>query len=344
MAKKNKNWEDVRKLVLFKEPTTQEIKKFESVSLEYIDQEDKINLVCKSEPFGGNYLYSLVISNKSVDPITEIKIRSNKSVDPITEIKIRVRFPRFLKLCRSTPPTITIETINFEEDEEEIQVKIEFEILKGKAQKQINLYFCPLSLEENGEIRSSVTFLNNVDFVRAIDTDAITIQFDPFSIERKILPSAEVRKFLQKTEIKKAIKSIGIGIEKFFDENYFFKQITKIIQDQNFQLIIKDDDNKIVWFFGAELVSGNDVLVIGQIVSGKIEWLAASQNHPLLISILTKFVNTFKEEMIILKQINSEDQIYHLECKYCGNILSSFPGKGKSIECDKCNYEQVIWN
>ena len=330
MAKKNKNREDVRELVLFKEPTAQEIKKFESVSLEYIDQEDKINLVCKSEPFGGNYLYSLVISNKSVDPITEIKIR--------------VRMPRFLKLCRSTPPTITIEEIDFEEDEEETQVKIEFEVLKGKAQKQINLYFSPLSLDKKGEIRSSVTFLNNVDFVRAIDTDAITIQFDPFSIERKILPSAEVKKFLQKPEIKKAIKSIGIGIEKFFDENYFFKQIIKIIQDQNFQLIIKDDENKIVWFFGTELVSGNDVLVIGQIVSGKIEWLAASQNHPLLISILTNFVNTFKEKMMILNQINSEDQIYHLECKYCGNILPSFPGKGKSIECKKCNYEQIIWN
>jgi hypothetical protein len=332
MAKKKReqDQEDMHELILFREPTAQEIKKFESVSLEYIDQEDKINLVCKSEPLGGNYLYSLVISNKSVDPITEIKIR--------------VRMPRFLKLCRSTPPTITIETINFEEDEEETQIKIQFEVLKGKAQKQINLYFCPLSLEETGEIRSSVTFLNNVDFVRAIDTDAITIQFDPFSIERKILPSAEVKKFLQKPEIKKAIKSIGIGIEKFFDENYFFKQITKIIQDQNFQLIIKDNENKIVWFFGTELVSGNDVLVIGQIVTGKIEWLAASQNHPLLISILTKFVNTFKEEMIILNQINSEDQIYHLECKYCGNILSSFPGKGKSIECNKCNYEQVIWN
>ncbi len=333
MAKKNRDHqdqEDMHELILFREPTAQEIKKFESVSLEYINQEDKINLVCKSEPFGGNYLYSLVISNKSVDPITEIKIR--------------VRIPRFLKLCRSTPPTITIETINFEEDEEETQIKIEFEVLKGKAQKQINLYFCPLSLEEKGEIRSSVTFVNNVDFVRAIDTDAITIQFDPFSIERKILPSAEVKKFLQKPEIKKAIKSIGIGIEKFFDENYFFKQITKIIQDQNFQLIIKDNENKIVWFFGTELVSGNDVLVIGQIISGKIEWLAASQNHPLLISILTKFVNAFKEEMMILNQLNSEDQIYHLECKYCGNILPNFPGKGKSIECKKCNYEQVIWN
>lgn len=332
MAKKNKDRdrEDVRELILFHEPTAQEIKKFESVSLEYIDQEDKINLVCKSEPFGGNYLYSLVISNNSVDPITEIKIR--------------VRFPRFLKLCRNTPPTITIETINFEEDEEETQVKIEFEVLKGKGQKQINLYFCPLSLEEKGEIRASVTFLNNVDFVRAIDTDAIIIQFDPFSVERKILPSAEVKKFLQKPEIKKAIKSIGVGIEKFFDENYYFNQITKIIQDENFQLIIKDNDNKIVWFYGTELVSGNDVLVIGQIVSGKIEWLAASQNHSLLISILTNFVNKFKEEMMILNQINSEDQIYHLECKYCGNILSSFPGKGKSIECNKCNYEQVIWN
>ena len=332
MAKKNRDQdqEDMHELILFREPTAQEIKKFESVSLEYIDQEDKINLVYKSEPFGGNFLYSLVISNNSVDPITEIKIR--------------VRIPRFLKLCRSTPPTITIETINFEEDEEETQVKIEFEVIKGKAQKQINLYFCPLSLEEKGEIRSSVTFVNNVDFVRAIDTDAITIQFDPFSIERKILPSAEVKKFLQKTGIKKAIKSIGIGIEKFFDENYYFNQITKIIQDQNFQLIIKDKDNKIAWFFGTELVSGIDVLVIGQIISGKIEWLAASQNHPLLISILTNFINSFKEEMMILNQINSEDQIFHLECKYCGNILSSFPGKGKSIECNKCNYEQVIWN
>jgi len=332
MAKKNRDQEqeDMHELILFRESTARDVKRSEPVSLVNIIQEDKINLLCKSEPFGGDYLYSLLLSNGSVEPITEIKIK--------------VRMPRFLKLCRSTPPTITIETINFEEDEEETQVKIEFEVLKGKAQKQINLFLCPLSLEEKGEIKSSVTFVNNADFVRAIDTDAITIQFDPFSVERKILPSAEVKKFLQKPEIKKAIKSIGIGIEKYFDENYYFNQITKIIQDQNFQLIIKDNDNKIVWFYGAELVSGYDVLVIGQIISGKIEWLAASQNHSLLISILTTFVNAFKEKMMILNQINSEDQIYHLECKYCGNILSSFPGKGKSIECNKCNYEQVIWN
>ena len=328
--KRDQDQEDTHDLILFRGQNNLEIKKSESISLEKSIQEDKINLLCKSEPIGGNYLYSLLLSNNSVDSITEIKIK--------------VRMPRFLKLSRSTPPTITVETINFEENEEETQVKIEFEVLKGEDQKQINLFLCPLFLEEKGEIRSSVTFVNNVDFVRAIDTDAITIQFDPFSVERKILPSAEVKEFLQKPGIKKAIKSIGIGIEKFFDDNYYFNQITKIIQDQNFQLIIKDNDNKIVWFFGTDLVSGYDVLVIGQIISGKIEWLAASQNHSLLISILTNFVNIFKEEMMVLNYINSEDQIYHLECKYCGNILSSFSEKGKSIECNKCHYEQVIWN
>jgi len=91
-------------------------------------------------------------------------------------------------------------------------------------------------------------------------------------------------------------------------------------------------------------VSGNDILVIGQIVAGKIEWLAASSNPHLLISILTNFVNVFKREMILLGHISSVDQVYSLECKYCGNTLPYFPGKGKSIECNKCNYEQIIWN
>ncbi|GAG58337.1 unnamed protein product, partial [marine sediment metagenome] len=52
----------------------------------------------------------------------------------------------------------------------------------------------------------------------------------------------------------------------------------------------------------------------------------------------------FKREMILLGHISSEDQVYQLECKYCGNILPYFPGKGKTIECNRCNYEQIIWN
>ena len=90
--------------------------------------------------------------------------------------------------------------------------------------------------------------------------------------------------------------------------------------------------------------AGNDILVIGQITSGKMEWLAASSNPHLLISVLTNFVNNFTREMILLGHITSLDQIYSLECKYCGNTLPNFPRRGKTIECNKCNYEQIIWS
>ena len=91
-------------------------------------------------------------------------------------------------------------------------------------------------------------------------------------------------------------------------------------------------------------VSGKDVLIICQVLDRKIEWLAASSNPHLLISLLTKFITVFEKDMIILGQIESDEQIYTLECKYCGNILAYFPLKGESIECNKCNYEQIVWN
>lgn len=337
MAKKNidQNPEDAHELLLFDSLSVQKSKKIEPEPLEYIDQENKIKMVYKLVPFGGNYLYSLLIMNQSVDPITEVKIR--------------IIIPAFFRLCRSTPPTVTIETLKSDDEDnnegyEEKQVKMEFELLNRNSQKQINLYLCPLKLERKGKIRSFITFVNNADFIRAIDTDSINIEMDPFSIERKIIPQSEIKRFLEKPWKRKAKKSIGIGLDGIFDEDFFFEQIIKTIQDSNFQLILKNHSNKISWFYGTDLVSGNDILVIGQIVAGKIEWLAASINPHLIISILTNFVNEFKREMILLGHISSEDQVYQLECKYCGNILPYFPGKSKTIECNKCNYEQTIWN
>ncbi len=337
MAKKkiDQNPEDVHELILFREQSSKDSNEFESEPLQYIDQEDKINMVYKLIPFGGNYLYSLLIKNQSSDPITEVKIR--------------IIIPEFFRLCRSTPPTLTIESLKSGDESknegiEEKQVKMEFELLNGNSQKQINLYLCPLLLERKGKIKSFITFVNNADFIRAIDTDSINIELNPFSIERKIIPQSDIKRFLEKPWIKKANKSIGIDFDGIFDENYFFEQIIKTIHDTNFQLILKNQNNKISWFYGTDIVSGNDILVIGQILAGKIEWLAASSNPHLLISVLTNFVNIFKREMIQLGQISSEDQIYPLECKYCGNTLPYFPGRGKSIECNKCNYEQIIWN
>jgi len=336
---KDEHQKETHELIIFNKVTGTESKPLEPEPLEYVDQEDKIHMVYKLVPFGGNYLYSLLIKNQSADPITQVKIRIN--------------FPGFFKLCRSTPPTLILEALESGEDEsngdqkefeQQQQVVMEFESLDRESNKQINLYFYPLFLEEKGTIRSFITYINNVDFVRAIDTESIPIQFDPFSIERKIIPSSEIKLFLEKPWIKKANKSIGIGLDKQLDENYYFEYINNIVETLNFQLISKDQNNKISWFFGTDLVSGNDVLIICQVSGYKIEWLAASSNPHLLISLLTKFITVFEGEMITLGHIGSIEQVYSLECKYCGNTLAYFPLKGETIECNKCNYEQVVWN
>ncbi|MGB5910216.1 MAG: hypothetical protein WBH31_03370 [Promethearchaeia archaeon] len=321
------NPKGIQGLVVFRDVKSQQTQKQEVVSLEYIDQENKIKLVCKLEPLGGNYLYSLLIINQSMAPITEIKIR--------------IRYPDFLQLSRSNPPTVIIDSDLIKENEK--QIRIEFEKLGENSQKQINTFFTPLSLEEKGEIRSYVTFINNADFVRALDSDPVTVKFDPISVERKILPSSEVRNFLQLSNIKRGIKSFGIGIENIHDFDYF-DQLNKTIEDHNFQLITKDNEKKIAWYFGMELVSGADLLVIGQLNSNKIEVLVASQNPHTIISILTNFVNEFSNRLVIEKIIETLDQIYDLECKYCGTVLPFFPKKGESVECTKCKYEKIIWS
>ncbi|MFW9952404.1 MAG: hypothetical protein ACFFKA_19980, partial [Candidatus Thorarchaeota archaeon] len=184
---KSSKSESIQKLVLFGEPSPQEVKKKESISLEYIDQENMIKLAYALEPFGANYLYSLLIINQSDAPITEIKTR--------------IRFPNFLTLIKSSPPTLTLDNLNIEESEK--QIKIEFEKLEGQAQKQINLFLCPQLLEEKGEIKSFVTFVNNADFVRALDSEPVQINFNPYTIERKILPTSDVKNFIEIKNTKK---------------------------------------------------------------------------------------------------------------------------------------------
>ncbi|MFX0141804.1 MAG: hypothetical protein ACFFDN_49665 [Candidatus Hodarchaeota archaeon] len=323
-----KNPKDIQGLVVFRNVKSQQTQEQDVVSLEYIDQENKIKLVCKLEPFGSNYLYSLLIINQSMAPITEIKIR--------------IRYPDFLVLCRSNPPKVIIDSDLIEENEK--QIRIEFEKLEENSQRQINTYFTPLSLEEKGEIRSYVTFINNADFVRALDSDPVTVKFDPISIERKILPSSEVRNFLQLAEIKRGIKSFGIGIEKVHDFDYLFYQLNQTIEDHNLQLITKDDEKKIAWYFGTELVSGSDLLVIGQLNSNKIELLVASQNPQIIISILTNFATEYSNRLLINGIIETLNQVHDLECKYCGAVLPYFPTKGESVECTKCKYEKIIWS
>lgn len=314
-------------LVIFKSKDAAKIKKPDKFTFETIDQEDKIKLLNDFRPYGGHYVLSIQLINESLAPISEVKVK--------------ISFPLFFTITRSYPPTIYIPEC-FEE-EGCSKVNIEFDELNERSSKQINLHFTPVSLGNEGEIRTIVTYVNNKDYVRVIDSNPVSIILDKITINPKIIPSSYIREFSQIPGMKRAIKSLGVGIIGKGEPELYFNILEQVFLRNNLQLLAKDTDKRIIWFFGADLESRDDVLVVGQIVSDKVEIIATSKNHHILISFLTLFSNEFKELILRRKLVASLDKIFDLECKSCGAILPFFPKKGKEIVCSKCDYEQLVW-
>ena len=329
MAKKenNKGSYQPHDLVYFKNEEDTKTKAIENYTFEKIDQEDKIKLVNDFKPFGGHFQYSILIDNQSLAPITELKIK--------------VKIPQFLALARCYPPTINISS--FTTNENSNQFTLEFDELNEKTNKQIHLHFIPNTLDNRGEIRTIVTYVNNKDTVRVLDSRPAEIVVDNISIEPKVVPSSYIREFSQMAGIKKAIKSMGIAFAQQLDFEVFFDLLEQIFVFNNFQMVAKDPEKKIIWFFGTEVLTKDDILAVGQVVSNKIEIIASSLNHYLLVSFLTLFSNDFKEAVLLNGIIQSKDQVYDLNCKYCGAILQYFPYQGDSIECNNCNKGQIVW-
>ncbi len=329
MAKKenDKSSYQPHDLVYFKTEEDNESKVIESYTFEKVDQEDKIKLANNFQPFGGNFQYSILIDNQSLAPITELKIK--------------VKIPQFLTLSRCYPPTISIPPLIPNEDSN--QLTLEFDELNEKSNKQIHIHFMPNALDRRGEIRTIVTYVNNKDTIRVLDSRPSEIIIDNITIEPKVVPSSYIRQFSQTPGIKKAIKSIGIAFNQQNDVDVYFDLLEQIFLFNNFQLVAKDIEKKILWYFGTEAITKDDILAIGQIVSNKIEIIASSLNHHFLVSFLTLFSNDFKEALLLNGIVQSKEQVYDLNCKYCGAILPYFPNQGDSIKCIMCNGEQIVW-
>lgn len=314
-------------LVIFKEKEEAPKKEADQYSFEKVDQENKILIRCTYSPFGGHFRYSILIDNQSFAPITEMKIK--------------IKLPEFLTLIRAFPPTISIPRMTTDEDVNHIN--LEFDELNEKSHKQIHLHLAPNALEKSGEIRTIVTYVNNKDTVRVLDSRPAEISIDKISIEPKVVPSSYIREFSQQPRIKKVIKSMGIGIEHQVHSEIIYDILEQLFSIHNFQLVAKDVEKRILWYFGTESVIKEDILAIGQIVSNKIEIIASSPNQYLLISFLTQVTIDFKQFLVLNGIVNSKDKIHDLECKNCGAILPYFPQKNEFIECQNCNYEQTVW-
>ncbi len=314
-------------LVVFKSKAEKKSKEFPKYSFETFDQENKILLLHEFKPYGGHYVLSIQLVNESMAPITEVKIKTYYS--------------NFLTLTRSYPPTIYIpEPI---EEGEETKITLEFDELNERGKKQINLHFTPLFLGREGEIRSIVTFVNNKDFIRVLNSEPINVKLDNITINPKIIPSSYIGEFSQIPEMKRAIKSLGIGALGNYNSDLYFNILEQVFLRKSLQLITKDPERRIFWYFGSDLESTDDVLIIGQIASYKVEIIGTSKNHHVLISFLTSLSNEFKKQLLTREIINNLDDIHDLECKYCGANLPYFPKKGEEIQCTKCKYEQLVW-
>ncbi|MFX0003271.1 MAG: hypothetical protein ACFE9C_12670 [Candidatus Hodarchaeota archaeon] len=329
MAKKKINESSLKPhdIVFFKIKEDEQAKKIEIFSFEKVDQEDKIKLATDYRPFGNHFQYTIFIDNQSLAPITEVKIK--------------IKFPEFFVFSRFYPPTINIHTIKTQQNIS--QINVELNELNEKSNKQIHFHFTPDSLDKTGELRTIVTYVNNKDTVRVLDSRPTEITLDNIIIEPKVVPSSYLRQFSEIPEIKKVKKSMGIGFKYKKDPEILFEILELIFFTRNFQMVSKDLDKKILWYFGTEAIIKEDVLVIGQILSNKIEIIAISPNHYLLISLLTLINNDLKKQLVSKGIIDTKDEIYNLECKNCGAILPYFPQKREPVQCKNCNYEQIIW-
>ncbi|UCD01440.1 MAG: hypothetical protein JSV23_11285 [Promethearchaeota archaeon] len=329
MSKKENdgNLGKIQNLVIFKTKEDSRSEVIDKYTFEKVDQEDKIKLHNELEPYSGHFRYSILIDNQSLASITEMKIK--------------IKYPEFLTLIRCFPPTINIPQAITEKDTK--QIKLEFDELNEKSKIQIHLHFTPNILDKVGEIRTIVTYVNNKDTVRVLDSRPAEIIIDSITIEPKVVPSSFIRKFSQQPGIKNVIKSMGIGIEHQIPSEIYYHILEQSFLFHKFQLVAKDVEKRILWYFGTESKIKQDLLAIGQIVSNKIEIIASSLNPYLLVSFLTLFSNDFKERLLMNGIVNSKNLIYDLECKHCGAVLPYFPNKGEAVECTNCKYEQKIW-
>ncbi|TFF89822.1 MAG: hypothetical protein EU548_06130 [Promethearchaeota archaeon] len=323
----------VHDLIIFDNyETKKDFSKSLSEKTEHIDQEYEIKLINDLEPFGDKFRYSVFIRNESLSPINEVKIM--------------VKYPRFLNLSRSSPPTVIINTHEEEEakgKKEPKELTLQFDQISATNTRQVNFYFNPLKSKEKGTIKTFTRFLNADDYVRVLNSDPIEVKTIPVSVEPKIVPSSYIPEFLKLAGLKKAIKSVGIVSKKEFNPDFYFDQIEVIIRMNNFQKIAKDEKKKICWYFGKHVDTNQEILIIGQVNDNKIEWIASSKNSYILVSVLTYFLDELKTRLLRMGIINSENDIYNLSCANCGHTLPKFPKKGEYIECSNCKLKQIVW-
>ena len=321
--------DNIQRLVVFEPKIIPKDKIVDKYTIEKTDQIEKIKIVNKLSPRGVHYNYSILIDNQSSTLILNTRVR--------------ILYPKFLEYSKCFPPAIRVFSPIEHEGEEIKRIDLEFEILRQNSSKKIQLLFTSSTKEGLGEFRTLIAYEKRKGKIKAIKSDPLRIQIEKPEITPKIISSASIREFSHNRGVKRNLISLGFGTSKKGALDKYLGILEHLFLLYNFQLIIKEEERGILWYFGNQKQSGYDILALGKIFSNRIEVMVMSENPIILVSLLSLFTENLKEELLTKKFVKSEKLIFDLDCINCGTFLPFFPRKGETIECDKCNYKQIVW-
>jgi len=329
MGKKRIIQENIQGLVIFNHKKGSWLNKADRYTVEKNNLKDKVKFVNNFGPQTNRYIYRINLMNESSFPIYEVNIK--------------VIFPKFLNYLGSFPLTLNVQS-SIEKDKGKINfLEIIIGELKEKSSKEIRLQYTPYLLPSTGEIRTIITYINNEGKSRILTSNPIEIQFDKIILTPKIIPNSQIGEFTQLKRTSRDLISFGIRMTKKMNLNKFFDIIESLFKVQNLQLITKDEEMGIIWFFGTDIQSDTDILTLCKIGSNQFEIIAYSKNPFIHASFLFLLTKILKEHISMKKTLKSKISIFELVCINCGAILLYFPRKGEYITCTKCNYEQIVW-
>ncbi|MHA2281751.1 MAG: hypothetical protein ACXAC5_12975 [Promethearchaeota archaeon] len=329
MAKKSSSHKDIQGLLVFKPKEGFRKKKIDKYLVEKNNEEDKITIINSFTTQGINYRYSISLNNESSTSIVDLDIK--------------VFYPEFLNYARSYPMNLRVSSLIEENEDNKKSVNINLEELKGKTSDQFYLHFTPSTQLSSGEFRTILKYKNNKGKEGKINTNSINIQIDKMIITPKIISHSGIREFSRIPGTKRALISLGIGTSKKLKFKKIFDVFENLIQSYNFQFITKDKEKGMLWFFGYESESNNDLLALSKIGFNNIEIIAYSKNPVLLGLFLFSIYKNLKEQFVMNKVIKPKVKLFELECLNCGYNLPYFPKKGESITCFTCSYKQIVW-
>ncbi|MFW9942748.1 MAG: hypothetical protein ACFFFT_17060 [Candidatus Thorarchaeota archaeon] len=329
MAKKSGSKKDLQNLIIFGHKGGPKSEKTDEFFVEKADKTDKIKITNSLSTQGTHYRYSISLNNEN-------------SVS-IADIKISVFYPKFLTFTGSYPLSTIISSSIEDEKEKSNVINIGLKGLKGKSSVQIYLHFTPSTQLNFGEIKTFLKYINNEGKEKIINTNSINIQIDDMVIIPKIISHSRIREISQIPGMKRALISLGIGTSKKVNFKKIFRIFENLVLSYDFQFITKDKEKGILWFFGFETKSSNDILSLCKIGSNVIEIIAYSTNPIILGLFLFSFTKNLKEHLSMYKVIQPKVKIFELDCVNCGESLPYFPKKDESITCIKCSHTQIVW-